>query len=78
MKYFRITGGAGPKEIYQRDHALATASEHARHFLEERVAQVRKLGYARIGGTPDEASARIKTDVARWTKIIHDVGIQPQ
>jgi 1,4-alpha-glucan branching enzyme len=42
IKYYRITG-AGEKQIYQRDHALATASEHARHFLDERVAQVRKL-----------------------------------
>jgi 1,4-alpha-glucan branching enzyme len=43
MKYYRITGGAGRKEIYQRDHALQSASEHAAHFLGERVAQVRKL-----------------------------------
>ena len=43
MKYYRITGGAGPKEIYQRDHALQAASEHAAHFLNERVAQVQKL-----------------------------------
>ena len=43
MKYYRITGGAGPKEIYQRDHALQAASEHARHFLSERIQQVRQL-----------------------------------
>jgi len=42
IKYYRITG-AGEKQIYQRDHALAAASEHARHFLDERIAQVRKL-----------------------------------
>ena len=42
IKYYRITG-AGEKQIYERDHALATASEHARHFLDERVAQVHKL-----------------------------------
>jgi tripartite-type tricarboxylate transporter receptor subunit TctC len=41
-------------------------------------AQVRKLGYEPIGGTPEEASARIKSDVARWTKIIHDAGIEAQ
>jgi 1,4-alpha-glucan branching enzyme len=41
LKYFRITGGA-QKEIYQRDHALQAASEHAAHFLAERVAQVQK------------------------------------
>jgi len=43
MKYFRITGGTGPKEIYQRDHALKAASEHASHFLEERLQQLRQL-----------------------------------
>jgi 1,4-alpha-glucan branching enzyme len=43
MKYFRITGGPGPKEIYQRDQALKTASEHAAHFLQERLNQLRQL-----------------------------------
>lgn len=43
MKYYRITGGTGRKEIYQRDHALQAASEHAAHFLAERVNQIRKL-----------------------------------
>jgi 1,4-alpha-glucan branching enzyme len=43
MKYYRITGGAGQKEIYQRDVALQAASEHAQHFLNERVAQIQKL-----------------------------------
>jgi 1,4-alpha-glucan branching enzyme len=43
MKYYRITGGAGPKEIYQRDIALQAASEHATHFLNERAAQIQKL-----------------------------------
>ncbi len=43
MKYYRITGGTGRKEIYQRDYALQAASEHAAHFLGERVNQIRKL-----------------------------------
>jgi tripartite-type tricarboxylate transporter receptor subunit TctC len=42
------------------------------------VAQLRTLGYERIGGTPAEADARIKSDVVRWTKIIQDAGIQAQ
>ncbi|MDR3460196.1 MAG: DUF1957 domain-containing protein [Verrucomicrobiae bacterium] len=40
LKYYRITGGQGPKEIYKRDHALQAASEHAAHFVAERVAQI--------------------------------------
>jgi 1,4-alpha-glucan branching enzyme len=42
MKYFRITG-TPEKKVYERDHALAAASEHARHFLDERVAQARQV-----------------------------------
>jgi 1,4-alpha-glucan branching enzyme len=42
LKYYRITG-AGEKKVYQRDHALAAASEHAQHFLDERLAQVRQI-----------------------------------
>ena len=45
MKYFRITGGAGPKEIYHEGVTTRckAASEHARHFLSERVTQVERL-----------------------------------
>jgi 1,4-alpha-glucan branching enzyme len=43
IKYYKITGGTGPKEIYQRDHALKAASEHATNFLDERSAQIEKL-----------------------------------
>jgi 1,4-alpha-glucan branching enzyme len=37
IKYYRITGGAGDKEIYQRDAALQAAAGHAGHFLNERM-----------------------------------------
>ena len=43
LKYYRITGSVGEKQIYQRDAALAAASGHARHFLDERGAQVRQV-----------------------------------
>ncbi|HXE42298.1 MAG TPA: hypothetical protein VN516_04665, partial [Candidatus Baltobacteraceae bacterium] len=42
IKYFRITGGP-QKEIYQRDLALQSASEHAQHFLDQRIAQAQRL-----------------------------------
>jgi len=42
------------------------------------IAQLRQLGYEEIGGTADEASGRIKADVAHWTTIIRDAGIKPQ
>src|SRR5581483_6070930 len=42
IKYFRITG-AQQKEIYQRYMALKAASEHAQHFLDERIKQAQRL-----------------------------------
>ena len=42
IKYYRITG-TGDKKVYERDRALAAASEHARHFLDERLAQIREI-----------------------------------
>jgi tripartite-type tricarboxylate transporter receptor subunit TctC len=42
------------------------------------IARLRALTYEPTGGTPEAAAARIKADVARWTKIIKDAGIEPQ
>jgi 1,4-alpha-glucan branching enzyme len=43
IKYYAITGGPGEKRVYDRGAALETAAGHAQHFLEERIAQIRKL-----------------------------------
>jgi 1,4-alpha-glucan branching enzyme len=43
IKYYRITGDGAEKQPYERDKALRAAGEHARHFLEARMAQIRKL-----------------------------------
>ena len=42
------------------------------------IAHLRELSYEPIGGTLEEAAARIKTDIAHWTAIIRDAGIEPQ
>ena len=42
------------------------------------VAQFRLQGYEPLLSTPDEMSARIKTEIAIWTRVIRDAGIQPQ
>jgi tripartite-type tricarboxylate transporter receptor subunit TctC len=42
------------------------------------IAKYNGLGFEPVGGTPEEASARIKADVVRWTKIIRDAGIKSQ
>ena len=38
-----ITGGTADKQVYDRGAALHAAAEHAGHFLEARMAQIRKL-----------------------------------
>jgi 1,4-alpha-glucan branching enzyme len=42
LKLHRVTGGE-PKQCYDRDAALARVREHARHFLGERIRQVRSV-----------------------------------
>ena len=43
IKYHRITGGAGEKEIYDRAAAVQVAADHAAHFLGARVSQMQHL-----------------------------------
>jgi tripartite-type tricarboxylate transporter receptor subunit TctC len=78
---FEVTGWYGlaapagtPKPIIDKLSVITTLS------LQELGpgALLHQLGYEPIGGSPEEANARIKADVAKWTKIIHDAGIEPQ
>lgn len=43
LKYHRITGDSGAKEIYNRALAEAAADAHAEHFLDSRRQQFREL-----------------------------------
>lgn len=43
IKYHKITAWQGGKDTYDRNQALWLAAEHAQHFLDARVAQVRNL-----------------------------------
>ncbi len=43
IKYYRITGSSPTKEVYDRQAATRAADEHARHFLDARIAQFRRL-----------------------------------
>src|SRR5262249_6141868 len=42
------------------------------------AANMRVQGYEPVRGTPEQANDWIKAEVARWTKVIRDAGIQPQ
>jgi tripartite-type tricarboxylate transporter receptor subunit TctC len=41
------------------------------------IEQLRQQGLEPVGGTPEEASAWIRSEVAQWTKVIRDAGIKP-
>ncbi len=43
MKYYRMPAARGARSLPARTMPTQAASEHATHFLAERVAQVRKL-----------------------------------
>jgi 1,4-alpha-glucan branching enzyme len=43
IKYFRITGRSGAKQIYERAPAMQAVADHAAHFLQARVAQIQRL-----------------------------------
>ena len=34
------------------------------------------LGFAPVANTPDEFGARIKTEIAKWGKVVHDANIR--
>lgn len=73
--WYGLAAPAGtPASIIARLNAEANSALRS----PELAAQFRKLGYEPIGDTPEQAGARIKSDVALWTKIIRDAGIQAQ
>ena len=59
---------------------IATLNTVANRVLRapELIAKYNALGFEPVGGPPEEASARIKADLARWPKIIRDAGIKAQ
>jgi 1,4-alpha-glucan branching enzyme len=46
IKYFRITGGPGEKQVYAPETAREMAAVHAQHFLDARLAQIREAAAA--------------------------------
>ncbi len=60
--------------------AIARLNAEANRALgsSELTEKMRVQGYEPVGGTPEQASDWIKTEVARWTKVIRDAGIAAQ
>jgi tripartite-type tricarboxylate transporter receptor subunit TctC len=65
---------ATPPAAIARLNAAANAVLKQSALIEE----FRLQGYEPVGGTPQEATAWIKAEVARWTGVIRDAGIEPQ
>jgi tripartite-type tricarboxylate transporter receptor subunit TctC len=61
-----------PKEIIGRWHAdiaKAVATADVKERLET-------LGFAPVANTPDEFGARIKLEIAKWSKVVHAANIK--
>ena len=52
IKYHRISGPTGEKQVYDRNAALGAADEHASHFLRARIEQFAKLGSIMVDCPP--------------------------
>ncbi len=47
-------------------------------FKSPELAQLLRVqGLETVGGSPEEANALLKQDVARWTRLMRDAGIKP-
>jgi tripartite-type tricarboxylate transporter receptor subunit TctC len=67
-----LTVAATPREIVQRLNAemvkVLTSGE-----VKERFG---KMGVEVVAGTPEQFSQFLKSEVARWAKVVHDAGIK--
>ncbi len=72
VAYFGLVGPAGlPKEIEMKTSAALLT------VLKDRDVQeaIKKQGYEPMPSTPEVMVERIRSDLAKWTKVIKDVGI---
>jgi tripartite-type tricarboxylate transporter receptor subunit TctC len=71
-----LTGIVAPagtaKDIIERwraDVAKAVAAAEVKERLET-------LGFGPVANTPEEFGARIKAEIAKWSKVVHDANIR--
>ncbi len=72
VTYFGLVGPAGlPREI------VAKTSDALLTVLKDKDVQeaIKKQGYEPMPSTPEAMAERIRIDLAKWTKVIKDVGI---
>ena len=61
-----------PKEVIARWHdaiVKMVASPEVKQRLET-------LGFAPVADTPEDFGARIKAEIAKWSKVVHDANIR--
>jgi tripartite-type tricarboxylate transporter receptor subunit TctC len=44
--------------------------------LPDVTQRLRAIGYVPVGNSPEEFAAIIKSDIAKWEKVIRDAGIK--
>ena len=71
-------GLAAPRATPPDAIARLNAEANRALKLPDLIEQFRLQGYEPVGGTPEEATAWIKTEVTRWTGVIRAAGVEPQ
>lgn len=73
--YWGLVAPAGtPPTIITRLHEIWTKHINAPEMRQRLI----DMGFAPSANTPAEFAAHIKSDVAKWGKVIRDAGVQPQ
>jgi tripartite-type tricarboxylate transporter receptor subunit TctC len=71
--YFGVFAPAGtPKDIVARLNAELVKIFHDRETKERLL----KLGAEPVGSTPEQLAALVKSENAKWAKVIKDAGIK--
>jgi len=63
-----------PKNIVSTLHGQIVKILSAREMKDKLIAQ----GFEPVGGTPEEFGAYIKSEIAKWGKVIRTAGIKPE
>ena len=77
---FEVTGWYGlaaPAATAPAAVARLNAETNRALASADTIEQLRQQGLEPVGDTPEQASAWIRSEVAQWTKVIHDAGIKP-
>ena len=69
-------GLVGPAKLPQDIAARLNSEINALIAEPAMVERIHALGSEPKGGTPDDFKALIAEDIARWTKVIADAGIE--